>query len=69
MVGTATGAEELGVCRRYVNFYTIIDVESVRGAVLIESFGCCLCHESLVCGRHGVKCLHGDAKGFNECGR
>ena len=69
VVGTATGAEELGVRRRYVNFHAIIDLKSVRSAMLIKSFGCCLCHEGLVCSSHGVECLHGDAKGFNECGR
>ncbi len=67
--GTATGAEELGMRRRYVNFHAIIDFESVRSAVLIKSFGCCLCHEGLVCSSHGVKCLHRDAKGLSECGR
>ena len=69
MVGAATGAEELGVRRRYVNFDAVIELESVRSAVLIKSFGCCPCHEGLVCSSHGVECLHRDAKGFSECSR
>ena len=48
---SSSGALDLGVGWRHINFYTVVDVEVGGGAMFIESGGRCLLHIGVVrCG-------------------
>ena len=65
---SSSGALNLGVGGRHVNFYAVVDQEVGGGAVFIQSFGRCLLHIGVVrCGK-AVEGSGRGLKGLSECG-
>ena len=69
MVRFAASVQDLGMRRRYVNLYLVVECKGRRGAVAIQTFFCCRCQEGLVGCSEGVKRLDRDAQGGGEFGR
>ncbi len=66
VVGVASGPKQLRVRWRYVIFYSIVERESVRSPVRIQTFLRCLGHEGFVRRGKRVECLDGNAQSVDE---
>ncbi len=66
MVGSSSGALDLGMGRGHIDFNAIIDDKMGRGAKFVETILCCLCDEGFV--RHGeaMESLDRRAQSCNE---
>ncbi len=67
VVGAASGSKKLRVSGRYVNFYAIVEGKSLRGAMLIQTFLCCVGHEGLVRCSKSMECVDGGTTSVDEC--
>jgi hypothetical protein len=66
---SSSGALDLDVGWRHINFYTVVDGEMGGGAMFIESVGRCLLHIGVVrCGK-AVEGSCRSLKGLSEGGR
>ncbi len=66
MVGASSGALNLIVGGGHIDFDAIPEMKVGRGAILIQSFLCCLSNEMFVHGSKTIECFDGSAKCRNE---